>query len=178
MKLKSFLLILVILIVLIISITYTIADHKIPKKTVIIEFDFNVINRGAGFNLDKDKFHFGDIPLGSSATREIQWLNNNSYKEKIRFLIASNVSIGNWFVFDPLSGSVLEPNEKQEFRIDLFIPENIFQQKYEGVIIVQVYKAWPWEKNLRIIPKKVKFSNAYSSDFLELAHIYGKKIQD
>jgi hypothetical protein len=145
MKVQNLLFIIIVIIALSGVATYIITDHLVSREVNYIPFDFGVVQKGAGFNLDKDKFHFGDIPLKGYAHRNINVNNSNPFREKAVFFIGSNVSIGKWFKFTPNSGYIIEPGTVHTFKVSIFPPENASLQMYEGAIIVKLYKAWPWE---------------------------------
>ena len=150
--------------------TYIIVDHLAPKETIVKEYDFHIVDRGVGFNLDKDKIHFGIIMGGGTGTRKFTIENNASYTKKIKFLVAviENESNSNkWIFFDPPSGWIIESKESVDFNLVLKPPKDAEEGRYGGFIIVQIYKTWPWDKN-PILPLSGKAKSCFSKDFIEI----------
>ncbi|MBI4981006.1 hypothetical protein HZC30_05630 [Candidatus Woesearchaeota archaeon] len=147
MKLKTIIILFAIVILMVGIATWIITDYYTVKDTLTQEFDFNVVSgKVAGFNLDKDKMHFGITCAGCGSFRKFSLNNTHSYKEKIRFFIASEEdNLGEWFYFYPAAGTVIGLNQTKEFKVAISPPENATPKMYEGKIIILTYKAWPWE---------------------------------
>ncbi len=104
-----------------------------------ISFDFRVVEPSqVGFNLDKDKMHFGSVGRGSSAKRMVDIFNNHTFVQEGEFLILSNQSLGSWFKINPNSTFILNPGVQQTFEIYLVVPNNATFDWYEGAIQVNL----------------------------------------
>lgn len=164
MNVKTLLFLILIILFIVGIATYIIQDHIKPKETLTKEFDFYVVTgSNAGFNLDRDKLHFGKVSSGSSAERKFTLTNTHSYKERIKFMVAydsmyieKSSNIQDWVWFYP-SSAILEPNQTVDFRVVANPgPTNSSPDYYEGVIVIQAYKAWPWEKyQSTVLPEKL-----------------------
>ncbi len=152
MKVKNMLVLFLILLFVVAIAAYIIQDHIKPKQIITQEFDFKVTSgKKMGFNLDKDKLHFGWVCSVCSAIRNFTLTNNQKYNEKVRFWVAyeqipsetvKNLKELVWF--SPYFG-VIEPNQTLGFVATVDPTSATPQGNYTGIIIIKIYRAWPWE---------------------------------
>jgi hypothetical protein len=119
-----------------------------PEEVFVTEFDFFVTaEKNGGFNLDRDKMHFGKVCVGCVAKRGIDLFNKNNYTEKYLIKIASaNETTLGFFSIYPDSSHILRPGEKKTFELYVSIPPGEEPGKHEGEVIIERYRALPWEK--------------------------------
>ena len=131
-----------ILCILVIS-SYIYITYFIPTEIITLNYDFQIESpKNIGFNLDKDKLHFGITCPGCQEQRKITLNNNGNYKKKIKFyILAQNPSVADYFSINLPSGTIIKPQQKQEYVITLSIPQNASPIKDEGQIIIQYYKS-------------------------------------
>lgn len=145
--------------------TYYFIDHLETKDEFTIEFDFNIVESGMGFNLDKDKMHFGDFTAeGASSIRTIILSNNETFKKKVKFYISieNQTETSSWLKVEPLSRSLLGVGESKNFTLRIDPPSDTPIGHYEGLIYIKINKAWPWDKEPEIYRElKGCFSNTY-----------------
>jgi hypothetical protein len=141
--LLAFLLFLVILPGIYLSLKY-----YQPEEIFISEFDFFVsAEKKGGFNLDKDKIHFGKVCVNCVAKRTIDLFNKNNYTEKYIIRITSaNETTLSFFSIYPDSSYIIQPGEKKTFDIYVSIPPGEEPRKHEGEVIIERFRALPWEK--------------------------------
>ena len=146
MKLKNALIIFGVAIIFLVSVSYFFISHLVPYKTQIIEFDAKVVDGAPGFNLDKDKMHFGSVCIQCPSTRQIVIRNDQSFSERIDLDISSTSSeMLDWITMVPASGHVLDSGKQEIFQIT-FSPSYIAERRlYEGNLIVNRYKPFFWE---------------------------------
>ncbi len=149
MKRKSAFLIFIVLGVALAYGTYFVIDHTLPKETFYIPFDFETSSRAIGINADPDALHFGKICTGCSGIRGFTITNNQTYKQRTKFFIGSrDEPIGHWFKFFPTSEAIISSGE--ELRIKATVkPETEEKRWYNGTVILEIYKAWPWEEKTK-----------------------------
>ncbi|HLD02785.1 MAG TPA: hypothetical protein VJC07_03750 [Candidatus Nanoarchaeia archaeon] len=70
MKVNKFIILVALLAAVASASTYLFYNAFIIQDVEVIEFDVNVANY-SGFNLDKDKMHFGAVMPGTQSRREI-----------------------------------------------------------------------------------------------------------
>ncbi|MBT3297471.1 hypothetical protein HN385_00950 [archaeon] len=153
MKLNTFIPLMIIILISIGFVSYYVTDHFTVKDEFTIEFDFNLVDKGMGFNLDPDKMHFGTFTaLGASSMRTIRLYNNDTFKEKVQFFVSveNHTGVSHWLDIDPPTGTLLDINETKEFTLIMDPPANAQTGHYQGVIYIKITKAWPWDKNLII----------------------------
>ncbi len=149
MKIYVFIPILVLLMIGVAFATYYVTDHIETKEEFTIDFDFNIVKEGMGFNLDRDKMHFGSFSdSGASSVRTISLQNNNSFKEKVQFYvnIENHTGVSHWLNIDPPTGTLIDVNEKVDFKLEMDVPVGTPTGLYNGVIYIKITKAWPWDK--------------------------------
>lgn len=149
MKLKKALILFVLLLLAIGFLAFFLISHLNPIEVKSFPFDFNVTNEGPGFNLDPDKVHFGSVPPSSSAGRKLIYSNPGEKPLKVRYLIASDRPISSWFYFFPAHKYTIEPKKNVLFKISLTPPPEAELGFYEGLIIAETYRSWPWETNTK-----------------------------
>ena len=91
-----------------------------------IEFDL-VVGQHIGFNLDTDKLHFGTIPPGNYADRDISLTSTK--KSKITIIIE-----GVDFIQPSINNFLILPGEKKTITLIVSVPGNAKQHVYEGKI--------------------------------------------
>lgn len=123
---------LIILALVSVALTFTFLSLTTFKDVQIIEFDVNVQDRH-GFNLDKDKLHFGTLPPGGSGQRAITI--NHAYEYPLTMVFDVPVDYLSWFSFDVDSLMVL-PGESKNITITVHVPDDTPYGLYEGQIKV------------------------------------------
>ncbi len=145
MKLKEAILVFLFVGILLIFGAYYYVSHMVPHKTQFIEFDMKVTGGAPGFNLDKDKMHFGDVCIKCPVTRQITIRNDHSFPERINFKIAStSLPLTNWVTIVP-SSYVVSPGKTHYFQVTASPSYEAEKKLYEGSIVVNRYKSFPWE---------------------------------
>lgn len=174
MKIKKALSYLLITIILIVIISVVIIDYNVPKETEIFEFDIEIIDYfGVGFNLDKDKLHFGKVCNSCVGKRSIDIINNHKYKQRIEFSFGINNYSGDpkeVITISPFGTNIINKNETQKYKI-FFNGRKISVGNHTGVIIVKTFRALPWEKQKK---EKLELGICFSENILELISC-GKK---
>jgi len=177
MKLTHALIFFVTVLVVIFSVFLFISDHVVPKETATYKYDFFVSEDGsAGFNADSDGIlHFGRIAAGTSnSQRTIVVKNPNDYYKKVKMYIANEEDIIDWFLVEPNHNFIIENNETIEFTIFITPEEGSEPRKHEGYVIVETYKAWPWEEHDYVPFEFEGKAKVFTSNFWWLAVNYGK----
>jgi hypothetical protein len=95
-------------------------------------FDFQIKAKMVGFNLDKDKLHFGEFSPGyASATRLINISNNFDFpvnvKGRVYGLNAGDINFERDFL--------LSPKEHKELTLVAVVPEGTPEGNYSGTIV-------------------------------------------
>ena len=111
---------------------FMISSHKIFFVEEIL-FDINVSNNITGFNLDKDKMHFGTLPSGLSSERSIDVVHNFSKTLQVHIVILGNMS--SWIMISS-SAFLLQPNEIKPILLSLTVPNQTDLGVHEGKIVV------------------------------------------
>ena len=155
MQLQYFILILFLMGIILSLGIYSVREHTKIQEAMHIYFDFKVVRGGlVGFNLDKDKMHFGNIGLGGLGTRKFTITNTHPYRERVQFWAVSYNSTGAHFMsISPSSGSIIEAGKSREFEASVAVPSTAAYQQHDGEIIIQLYKAWLWSKDPLQWPK-------------------------
>ncbi len=96
-----------------------------------IPFDVQISKELAGFNLDKDKLHFGTLFFGVSSERTMSVSYNYSKRVNVQIAVLGNIS--NWIHVSP-STFFLFPNETKSVVLSLSVPDKTPQGTYEGNI--------------------------------------------
>ena len=115
------------------------AENSEILETKEIEFDVNIKeNSGPGFNLDKDKMHFGRLDKHTSSKRDFNLTNSYEKNMQIDFFIAGydNISLGKNLMITPSSTETLLQGETKEFAA-VFHSLNLTDGLYEGKIIIE-----------------------------------------
>ncbi|MBI2573767.1 hypothetical protein HYV86_07925 [Candidatus Woesearchaeota archaeon] len=146
MKLSNLILSLVLLVLITGFTLWQILSHTLPQDIFTLPFDFVVKEHGVGFNLDEDKFHFGDIPLGGGGYRHFRINNTHDYTQKIDLQVVSARNITTWFSVEPSSSFFLGSDQSKQFTVHLSISQNETLGNYSGFFLVKTYKAWPWQE--------------------------------
>lgn len=84
---SSFKMIILFFAVILIGISATVSYYYIFNviEVKVIPYDFSGSNvKEAAYNLDKDKFHFGTVPIGYKMRREIEIANTNDFSVLVR----------------------------------------------------------------------------------------------
>jgi hypothetical protein len=125
---KKIILIIVSLFLIIFLVDFIILD--IEK----FEIDAYVVENEAGFNLDSDKIHFGNLPVGGGgAFREMSV--TNVYDEKVKIYLLDFGNIDEQIYFEIDGGNyesysfILDVNETKNFRL-IFKNENTLGGDY------------------------------------------------
>jgi len=147
MKKKSMVWLILIWLTLITTTFLLLNTYYNPLETYVLDFDVEVKSGALGFNLDEDKLHFGTLSPGGSSGHQIRINNQDQFKKKISFSVASSEKLISWFWFNPHSDWIIEPEKEQKFQIQIYPPDGAKQKMYEGKIIINVYRALPWSKN-------------------------------
>ena len=118
--------------------------YYLITEVVIFEMDVNVsLPNQVGFNLDKDKMHFGEVPIsGSSGFRTITL--ENEYDDTMKVIMNAEGEIEDWLVYEAdnqtYNGKLitfLEPGEKKDVKITLDVPWDATVGKlYEGELMI------------------------------------------
>lgn len=131
-------------------IIYFLIDHLYPKETWLINYKVELLNKSKSFsfNLNSDQLHFGKLCSSCRVYRYFTLTNNFTYPIKVKFKIVSfNSSLAQDFTITPPSGTILKVNQNQKFTISL-TPSSIQKpQIYSGLLLINIYKAWPWKRN-------------------------------
>ncbi len=132
-------------------------QYTLPKEVRVIEYDINITAPGkGGFNLDKDKLHFGKVCEGCASHRKITLENDRKYTVNIIFLVTSFDSLGAKFIYiNPSSNVTLIPLEKEEFTIDAIVPENATLENHAGTIGISTYKKCSFNEKICSFFEKV-----------------------
>lgn len=137
--------------IIVVSQLYLFVNYKTPKVTIETEYDFYALqNKNIGFDLDKDKLHFGLICKGCTAHRDFSIKNDKSYPLETHFVIESEDESPTFFSIDPPPLTKILPGEKKDFTFYIKVPENYDLKgkedvKLEGKIQVQMYKLFPFK---------------------------------
>ncbi|HLD15285.1 MAG TPA: hypothetical protein VJB94_01770 [Candidatus Nanoarchaeia archaeon] len=92
----------------------------------ILYFDV-VVGDHVGFNLDADKIHFGTIPAGNSADRDIFVTSDKDARIEI---FVDDVD----FVHPSINNFLISPGEKKKVTMTASVPSDAKQGLYEGQI--------------------------------------------
>ncbi|MBI2662605.1 hypothetical protein HYX11_04055 [Candidatus Woesearchaeota archaeon] len=142
-KEKTIIFLLITVFCILIISSYIYVTYFIPTEIITLNYDFQIESpKNIGFNLDKDKLHFGITCPGCQEQRKITINNNENYKKKIKFyILVQNPSSADYFSISPPSGTIIKPQQKQEYIITLSIPQNASPIKDEGQIIIHYYQS-------------------------------------
>lgn len=109
------------------SVYYSFFYIKEVKKIPV----FVIVNKTAGFNLEKDSLNFGSLPPGACSARGVSVENNADQKTSIRITVKVEGEISKWVTL-PAHDSSLKPGEKAKLDFSLCIPENTPYGSYSG----------------------------------------------
>jgi hypothetical protein len=109
------------------------------------EMDAYVVENEAGFNLDSDKIHFGNVPVGSGgAFREMSVTNVYDEKVKIYLIDFGNIDEQVYFEIDGGSyesyGFILDVNETKNFRLIFRNEDTLVGDYYSGTLRIVTQK--------------------------------------
>ena len=111
------------------SLFIRIEVQKIPTDA-LFSYDY-----GVGFNLNKDRLHFGRMPIGGSGTRYITLENTENFRIEIR--ISSEGEIREFFIAEP-NPVVLEPGEIANVNLTVNAPSSASPGNYTGNVLIDV----------------------------------------
>lgn len=108
------------------------------EEIKILEMDAYVSKSQVGFNLDKDKIHFGIAQPGTLVVRTI-FLNNSGKEYPLKVMIESKGSITEYLtvtvdgqLFGQTAVFTLDPNEAKEISYGFFPLIGAEEKMYEG----------------------------------------------
>ncbi len=135
MKLKKLIWIIVIVAILTAIFTYFLYSKFLILEVKDLPTDVNVtsINK-VGFNLDKDRIHFGTISNGGNSKRQIDLHNTKLVRVEVRLIGIGDIK--EFLYFEPQK-IVLSPGETVNVSITAIVPPNTPYGGYEGYIRVQ-----------------------------------------
>lgn len=128
MRLYKGIIIIFCVILMTISIGVLIYNYFIIVQTQEYDIDL-IVGNMAGFNLDKDKVHFGTLPPGNNAERkfDVQNLEYNLIKVNVK----TSGEFGKWIYVDK-NNFYLSKGESEEIKVIAYVPENAEINTYEG----------------------------------------------
>ncbi len=100
---------------------------------------FVVVNKTAGFNLEKDSLNFGSLPPGSCSVRGVSVENNGEPKTNIKIAVKVDGELSKW-ITARAQNILLKPGEKAKLDFSLCIPENTPYGSYSGTAYFLVKK--------------------------------------
>ena len=113
--------------------------HMIDRVK-IIDADIYLTEKTVGFNLDKDRLHFGSVPRGQvSSYRHITVTNSADYGLDV--ILAGRGDLGKWVHFELPDGTstnsfYLGAGEEMDLRVYAYPPSDAQRGKYEGQLII------------------------------------------
>ena len=124
-------------------------DYTLPKKVMTLEYNLTAAPpKEMGFSVDVDKIHFGKVCQNCISTRNFGIINPYEYKVRIEFLVGSHQGAEtiNWFRFDPPTNTLIEARGNRIIGASVKVPKNASTGRYDGIVIVNMYRAKPWDK--------------------------------
>lgn len=115
-----------------------IVKYKINNSKINEHYEYEmdvVVAENAGFNLDKDKIHFGKVPVNSKSSREIV-MTVGTLPSKINMSVEGNIS--QFITIYPDDEIVLVDNAEQTIELEVYIPMDAELGRYEGKLFVDI----------------------------------------
>jgi len=137
----------IIFLVIFLAASFLFYSFYIIKEVHLLPADVHISDKQIGFNLDKDKFHFGIVPKGArSSTRYITVTNKWNYD--IDVLITGEGELASWVYSKINKGDeeiivsriTLKPSESKKITVFLVPPKDIEIGFYEGTIKITLKK--------------------------------------
>jgi hypothetical protein len=127
---------LIIVSLLFISITSFIYFKYKVVQIKYIPIDFEV-GKVVGLTTDTDALHFGRIPSGGKALRQLNITNNFEHDVKINIKYYSNDM--DWVIIKE-NGFYLTPSENKMVNIGIDVPINAIDKKYNATLKIIMLK--------------------------------------
>ena len=127
----------ILLILTLIVVTFSLVffpEESIYEKNYDVYF--NVIESGAGFDLNNTILTFGNVPRGGGAERKIVLFNNYNFPVEARVLITKNLD--DFLIVD--SNVSIESMSNYTLFVKLVVPENTELGNHSGTIKVKFYR--------------------------------------
>ena len=127
----------ILLILTLIVVTFSLVffpEESIYEKNYDVYF--NVIESGAGFDLNNTIPTFGNVPRGGGAERKIVLFNNYNFPVEARVLITKNLD--DFLIVD--SNVSIESMSNYTLFVKLVVPENTELGNHSGTIKVKFYR--------------------------------------
>ena len=130
MRLKQFVLMVLILAFVSVALTTVFYSFYIVKEVKVVPMDVKVSDH-SGFNLDTDAMHFGLVMSPGAVERSM--IISHGSDEPLRVEIKTEGVMSEW-VYPEEDSFVLWPNQSKEVMFDINVPENIEYGHYNGTI--------------------------------------------
>jgi hypothetical protein len=90
---------LIVAVLLVLPVVFVGLSFYIVEETFVYPADVRMTGGSVGFNLDKDKVHFGDVPLdAASSVRFLTFVNHRDYGVDV--VLRGKGDIGDWLFLD------------------------------------------------------------------------------
>ena len=133
-RVRKFVLIGTLIVIALSVFSLTISIIKLPLETKTLDVTFYV-SKELGADLNKSALTFGKIFPGSTATRNINIVNNYKFPIKVEFFASKEI-----VDFLIVKNENLSAGENYSFPATVIIPENISYGKYAGKLNIVMNK--------------------------------------